>query len=142
MAKFNIARALQDAVRSGGLPCKVLADGATVVIDNRTAYGPDAVVQCGATIDLDALTIAEPMIVVEVISPSSAKNDAAVKTPDYFSLPSVAHVLVVDPVKKLITKHSRGTGQLLSTEFLRVGQTVQLDPPGIEFPVADCFADL
>jgi len=141
VVKANVFRCLQDAVRARKLPCSVFTDGATVVIDDTTTYGPGAVVQCGGTVDLDAVTVTNPTIIVEVSSPSSVKYDVALKMPDYFSLPSVAHVLLVDPVKKRIIKHSRGEAPQLLTELLTVSDTLRLDPPGLEFAVANCFAD-
>ena len=130
IVKLNIARALQDAVRRAGLPCAVFTDGMSVVINSDTTYEPDATMQCGSSVDLDATTIEKPMIVVEVISPSSAAEDTGGKLADYFTLVSVQHVLVVDPVRKIAMQHSRSDGAEIITRIVREGGGLQFDPPG------------
>jgi len=52
-------------------------------------------VQCGAPIDLDATTVPTPIILVEVLSPSTSGVDAGGKLFGYFQLPSVEHYLSV-----------------------------------------------
>ena len=44
--------------------------------------------QCGA-IDLDSLVLDDPVIVVEVLSPSSERADTGEKLSDYFSVASI-----------------------------------------------------
>jgi Uma2 family endonuclease len=41
--------------------------------------------------------VPNPVIVVEVSSPSTRKIDASLKMTGYFSLPSVHHYLIIDP---------------------------------------------
>ncbi|MEQ1576889.1 MAG: Uma2 family endonuclease [Hyphomicrobium sp.] len=141
IVKANVFRSLQDAIRNGGLPCSVFADGISVVINDKTTYEPEATVQCGVTVDLDSMVVEEPMIVVEVTSPSSEVRDHSSKLADYFTLPSIVHVLIVDPVKKLVIQHSRGTGADLLTRILRDGD-ITLDPPRVVVPVASFFVDV
>ena len=141
IVKANVFRSLQDAIRKANLPCSVFTDGIAVVINDKTTYEPDATVQCGATVDLDSMVAEKPMIVVEVTSPSSEVRDHSSKLADYFTLPSICHVLIVDPVKKLVIQHSRGIGADLLTRIIRDGD-IALDPPGIVVPVASFFADL
>ena len=139
IVKMNVARALQDAVRCAGLPCIVFTDGITVVVDKDTSYEPDAVVQCGASVDLDSLVCDKPMIVVEVTSPSSEKTDAAGKLADYMTLASVRHVLIVDPVRTLVVHHARGEGGEIATRLCRSGDTLDLKPPGLTVSAAELF---
>jgi Uma2 family endonuclease len=141
IVKGNITCALQDAVRRAGLSHAVFMSGISVVINDKTTYEPDASVQCGVTVDLDAMVAEKPMIVVEVTSPSSEVRDHSSKLADYFTLPSIVHVLIVDPVKKLVIQHSRGTGADLLTRIVR-DSDITLDPPGIVVPLASFFADI
>ncbi len=140
IVKLNAARVLQDAVRQAGLPCTVFTDGITVVIDDETAYEPDATVQCGTTLDLDTMVAEKPLIVVEVTSPTTERTDATGKLADYFTVPSIAHYLVVDPVRRLVVHHARGAGGSIDTRIVREGERLTLDAPGLELAAADLFA--
>jgi Putative restriction endonuclease len=55
-------------------PCTALVDGPQILTDEISAI-PDVVVTCTA-IDLSTPVIAEPVIIVEVMSPSSEADDA------------------------------------------------------------------
>jgi Uma2 family endonuclease len=141
LVKTNAVVALRLAVREAGAPCVVLGDGATVVIDETTAFEPDAVVQCGAPLDPDAVTADAPTIVVEVISPSSQGIDTNRKLDGYFRLPSVRHYLVVDPVRRTVLHYARGEEGRIETTRLVEGR-LRLEPQGLALEVADLFASL
>ena len=61
----------------------------TVVIDDDHSREPDAAVQCGVPTDLDSMVLEAPLIVVEVTSPSSERDDTGDKLVEYFSVPSI-----------------------------------------------------
>lgn len=134
--KFAIATALAAAIRRAGLNCHMLPDGMTVRIDERTAFEPDALVYCGDKLPGDAVAVPEPVIVVEVASPGTLSIDTGVKLEGYFSLPSVAHYLILDPERRVITHHARKA--TIETAIVRDGE-VRLDPPGLVFNARDAF---
>src|SRR5450631_2734453 len=70
--KHRVANALEAAIEVSGLKCHMLPDGATVRIDDHTAFEPDALVYCGDLLPDDTIIIPAPVIVVEVLSPSTA----------------------------------------------------------------------
>ena len=78
-----------------------------------------------------------PVIVAEVI-PSSRQVDLAIKLAGYFLLPSLARYLIVDPTRSLVLHHSR-TSDAILTRVVTEGAIV-LDPPGLEFALADVYA--
>jgi len=129
--KLAIHVALIGAVRTRGLPCHVMPDGMTVRISDATAYEPDALVYCGAEVPPSALEVPNPMIVVEVLSPSSQRIDALIKLPGYFRVPSIIHYLIVDPDQPLVIHHARGSEDTIITRIFHAG-TIPLAPPGIE----------
>lgn len=88
--KRAVFLALTNAVRCAGLPCTVLTDGVTVVIDDGHAREPDAAVQCGGDFNLDSVILEAPLIVVEITSPSSERDDTGEKLVEYFSFPAFA----------------------------------------------------
>ena len=136
--KFAVQKALDTAIRSGGLPCHMMPDGMTVRVDAATAYEPDALVYCGPKVARAALEIPNPIVIVEVLSPSTQHIDMGAKLAGYFRLPSVAHYLIVDPTQPLILHHSRGEGDAIATRIVREG-TVALDPPGLTVAVGDVY---
>ena len=142
VVKGNVFRALQDAVRRAKLPCTVFTDGVSVVIDDETSYGPDTVVECGSALNLDSVTVANPLIVVEVTSPSSERQDTTSKAADYMTVASIAHVLIIDAAKKRVIHHERGLAGVFLTRSLREADTLRLTPPGIEVAVAALFEDV
>ena len=111
----------------------------TVRIDEATAYEPDALVYCGSKLSPAAIEVPNPIIVVEVLSPSTRHIDLSAKLVDYFRLPSVAHYLIVDPVSPRIIHHARDAGDTILTRSVTAG-TVVLDPPGLELALVDVYS--
>ena len=109
----------------------------TVRISARTAFEPDALVVCHSPSGLDTMEIPNPIVVVEVLSPSTAADDHGIKLDGYFSLPSVEHYLIVDPDRRVMIHHRRGR-DAIETRILRDG-LLRLDPPGLEAEVATFF---
>jgi Uma2 family endonuclease len=133
-SKLRVATALQDALVAAGLPCEVFTDGLAIKIDARTSYEPDASVVCGAPPSGDALTIDNPIIMVEVLSPSAAGIDHGRKLSGYFSVPerrTVSHSR-----SRPARRHSSQAGQwdAIETRVL-TGGVARLDPPGLEVAV-------
>jgi Uma2 family endonuclease len=136
--KHRAAVALENAVRVAGVPCEAFADGMSVQVDTDTVYEPDALVRCGEPVHDDTVKISDPLIIVEVISPSSRGYDTGAKLEDYFRLPSVHHYLVIDARKRSVIHHGRGEDGLIQTRIVRAG-TLDFSPPGITLALADLF---
>ncbi len=77
--KIEIYVALRDAIARRRAPCHVLPDGMAVRVNKSTIYEPDALVYCGPELPPDALLLENPMILVEVASPSASRNDVTHK---------------------------------------------------------------
>lgn len=137
-AKHSVALALEGGIKRAALPCHVFPDGMTVRIDDETAYEPDALVYCGARIDGDEVEVPNPIIIVEVLSPSTAGVDASTKLAGYFKIPSVQHYLMVDPTARLIIHHARQTDTTILTRIVTEG-AIDLTPPGLALDLADVF---
>ena len=137
--KAAVHAALLGDIRARGRPCHPLPDGMTIRIDDATAYEPDAVVYCGDKLASSAVEVPNPMIVVEVLSPSTRHIDLSAKLADYFRLPSVAHYLIVDPDKPRIVHHARSAGDTILTRIVSDG-SVKLDPPGIELTMSAVYS--
>jgi Uma2 family endonuclease len=136
--KAAVYVALMTAIRRNGVNCHALPDGMTVRIDETTAFEPDAVGYCGEEMDPAEIEVFNPVIVAEVLSPSTRHVDLSAKLAGYLRVPGIMHYLIVDPVQPLIVHHARQTGDAFLTRVVRDG-TISLDPPGMEITVAEVY---
>jgi Uma2 family endonuclease len=136
--KFVVCLALRRAIEVAGLDCEALIDGMAVRIDEDTVREPDALVRCGPELPGDTVELTDPVVVVEVVSPSSVGRDTGSKLEDYFRLPSVRHYLIVRTDRHSVTHHRHDDADLIQTRVLRSG-TLELAPPGIAVAVEDLF---
>ena len=136
--KAAVWRALDEVLRAARLPCEAYPDGMAVKVDDSVVYEPDALVRCGEPLLDDAVKVTDPMIVVEVLSPSTGHIDTGSKLEGYFGLPSLRHYLVVDTVKRFVLHYCRSEEGAHAVRVLRDG-ILALDPPGIEIEVRDLF---
>jgi Uma2 family endonuclease len=141
LVKYAVQTALNRAIAQAGLPSRMMPDGLTVRVDAATAFEPDALVYCGALIDLDAVEVPNPIVVVEVLSPGTKSVDTGAKLAGYVRVATVAHYLIVDPVKRFVIHHRRARGDLIETCIVTEG-ALDLTPPGLTLPVPELFADL
>ena len=148
LVKLAAAQALQEAAAAAGLPCQVFPDGMAVRIDEGTVYEPDASLRCGPKLAGDEVELPDPMVLVEVLSPSSRAQDSGAKLEAYFRLPSVRHYLIVNTATRTVIHHARGaagSGGPIATRIHGgegAGGELRLDPPGIVLRPADFFARL
>ena len=136
--KLSAAMALQEGLKRAGLSCEAVTDGLTIEIDARTAFEPDASVLCGPRRSNDTTAVSDPVVVVEVLSPTTAAIDHGRKLSGYFSLPSVEHYLILDPERRVVIHHKRASGDAIETRVLSEG-AAKLDPPGFEVAVEALF---
>jgi Uma2 family endonuclease len=131
--------ALRHAIERAGAPCHAVPDGMTVRISARMAFKPDALVYCGERLPPRTTEVPSPVIVVEVLSEGTEARDHGVKLAGYFSLPSLAHYLILDAESRTAIHHRRGQGDVIETRIVTNG-SLRLDPPGLEIAVEELFA--
>jgi Uma2 family endonuclease len=136
--KDAVRLALKTAIARAAVPCHAVGDGMTVRIDNHTAYGPDGLVYCGERSKRGSLTVPNPVIIVEVLSPTTSHTDTSAKLIGYFKLPSVHHYLIIDPDASSVEHHSRAADGSVSGHTVTSGP-IQLDPPGLSLDVSEFF---
>jgi Uma2 family endonuclease len=127
--KGNAYAALRSAF--AGTPCQALVDGPQILTDEISAI-PDVVVTC-APLDLSTPVIAEPALIVEVMSPSSEPDDAGRKWFSYRQIPGLKHHLVLSQDERVVQVHSRA-GDLWRERFVSSG-VVELDDPPVRLDV-------
>jgi Uma2 family endonuclease len=139
--KSELWLALRNAIRDASLPCEAIADGMSVRVADDTVYEPDVLVRCGAPLAGTTLALADPVVVVEVLSPSTRGRDSGAKLEDYFRLPPVRHYVLVRTDVRSVIHHFRAADGQIRTNIHR-GGAVSFDPPGIHIDLDAIFETL
>ena len=135
--KGEVYLALRRAVAAGGLSCEVLMDGPTIEVGDSD-YEPDAIIRCGADpLSGEVLSVPDPVVIVEVLSPTTRRIDVSQKLADYFRLPTVQHYLILFADRVQAIHHRRGIDRI-ETRVVTEGQIV-LDPPGVSVPLSELY---
>jgi Uma2 family endonuclease len=132
--KTNVGAALKAALAERG--CTTFVDGAQIVTDEISAI-PDVVVTC-APLNHATSVVAEPTIVVEVMSPKSEADDTGRKWQAYQKIASLRHYILLSQDQRLVNVHSRA-GDLWRERFLDAG-VVELDDPPVRLAIDDVYA--
>ena len=83
-------------------PCEVAAEAGVIPVNRRHSwYKADLIVTCTPGNFKDQF-IAEPVLVIEVLSPSTSAGDFNRKLPDYQQIPSMRDILLVSGMERLI----------------------------------------
>ena len=123
-----------------GRTCEPFGADTAVVTPNGNVRLPDAGVDCGEA-DNDERTARDPVLVVEVLSPSTRDVDQRSKLEEYKALPTMQYILLVDPERASATLWSRGAGGVWSDETISgMGATVSLPALDLALPFADLYA--
>lgn len=137
-AKFRAGRALQDAADAAGHTCQAYVNGPMIPVSDHRAYQPDAVMRCGPPLPPESMLIPDPLVVVEVVSPNTGRQDRVLKLEGYFAVPSLRHYLVVLLERRRVIHHRRvAPDTVIETRILSEDAAITLDPPGaLALPVA------
>ncbi len=137
--RVQIYNLLVAAIERSCVPYFAGPDGMTVRIGEDEAFEPDALVAPLPRPEGLDLEIPNPVLVVEVLSPSSVKRDLTDKVAGYSRVPSIEHYLVLDPEEHEVIWYRRAASGGLQPPITVGEGTLDLDPPGIALAVAEIF---
>ncbi len=80
-----------------GSPCQVFSEGMKVRIGDDTIVYPDVFVTCDRNFRSDEQVVTEPVLVIEVLSPSTQGYDRSMKFAFYRRLPTLREYALIDP---------------------------------------------
>jgi Uma2 family endonuclease len=99
-------------------PCRVFSEAGIALPDrNDTFYVADLAVSCEPLREEDRM-LRNPVLIVEVLSPSTGTADRQLKLADYRRIPSVEEILLIDSQSAFADVHRRD-GDRWFTELLR-----------------------
>ena len=135
----NLLAALH--VRLRDKPCKAAGPAMRVpTVEGRFRY-PDALVTCNPPVDARSPDIPDPVVIFEILSPSTEHDDKTTKLVEYRSMPSVQRYVMIEQTETLMTVIAR-TPTGWSIDTLDDTGTLHMPEIGIEVPVSELYEGL
>lgn len=110
-------------------PCEAFAGDMRVKISERGDYTyPDVVVTCGEPVfeDAELDTLLTPVVIIEVLSPSTERNDRGRKFTSYRQLPSLQEYVLVAQDRPNVEHYLREGDHWILSEYADLDATVLL----------------
>jgi Uma2 family endonuclease len=134
----NLAVALANAFKP---PCRVATEAGILRPDRDDSYYvADLGVTCGPPADARQW-LPEPILIVEVLSPSTEDHDRGHKVPDYREIPSLQEILLVSTEQRRLELWRRA-GDHWRVEDLIGDATVRLESCNASIPLATIYANV
>jgi Uma2 family endonuclease len=134
----NLLTALHVALRRRD--CDVHGSNLKVVSPAGMVTYPDVFVRCGP-LDDEAIECADPVVVFEVLSPSTRSEDLVRKRWAYQAIPTLAHLVYIDAgrVEVEIATHAPD-GRWWSVFLHGLGDQLRLEALGVDLRLGDVYA--
>lgn len=140
MVVIRVARLIGNHLEGSG--CRVFSESTKVRLSDDTVFLPDVFVTCQRT-KPDSSTIADdPVLVIEVTSPSTSDYDHGTKFAHYRRLASLAQYVMIDPVNRTVESYLRNTDGSWQLSEAVTGAQITFSPIELTLAVADVFSDL
>ncbi|HWK89648.1 MAG TPA: Uma2 family endonuclease [Longimicrobium sp.] len=137
----NISGMLYSRLRGG--PCRVLGQGMLLKPKHaENAFLPDVLVVCGQPQieHRHADLLMNPVLLIEVLSPSTADYDHGKKWENYRRIPTVQDYLLVSQDRPRVERYTRhGDGLWLFSETAGVDGEIRLDSVNAALPLAEIY---
>ncbi len=129
-------------VQLRGRKCQPFSADTAVRIPSGNIRYPDFGVDCGPFVD-KSMTASEPALVAEVFSPSSRLFDCTEKLEEYKSVPSLAHIILIDPEWPQARYWWRDVeGSWQSRRETGLDAVIELAALELKVPLADLYTGL
>jgi Uma2 family endonuclease len=134
----NVVGAIRLGLRA---PCRVLSEvGIVVPLREDSFYQADVAIVCGP-FSPDSRGIGDPVVILEVLSTSTAGRDRGVKLADYRLIGSVRDIVLIAS-DRMRVEHWRRIGQEWTVANLRESDRIALPSVGSEIAVAALYDGL
>lgn len=136
----NFGRRLSEALDEHPT-CTVGVEEAIAVLgSDYDCYVADLAVTC-VPHEPDQRLTPEPVVIVEILSPSTENHDRKVKLPDYRAIPSVQAIVLVDQERYYCEVHHRQDGSRWLVDLLREPDArLRLPVIGFDQPLSVLYA--
>jgi len=138
----RLGRTLGNALASR-TGCSVLPEvGIALGSADNTFYEADLAVSC-EPLTRGRYFLTEPVLVIEILSPSIENHDRKNKVPDYRRIPSVREIVLVDQDRPYVEVLRRiDAGRWQSDILQGLDAVLRLDAVPLELDLADLYRDI
>ena len=133
----NLNAALKS--RLTGKPCRALGSSVKIEVVGRIRY-PDLFVVC-TPVPRGTYIVRDPVVVFEILSPSTSHTDLVLKTAEYQATPSIKHYVILEQTHAGAQVFSR-RGDNWIAETVKDDDVLRLPEIGIEIPLPEIYADV
>ena len=137
----NVASGLRPGVRSKG--CQVFMEDVRLAVQDDFHYTyPDVMVSCDPGDRRDPYLVRQPVLIVEVLSASTAEYDRSRKFNQYKKIPSLRHYILVSQTAWVLEWFRRDeAGQWIYTVLSDPGDVLEILDLDLRLPLADVYDD-
>jgi Uma2 family endonuclease len=122
-------------------PCRAVVEAGVVREDRRDMFFvADVGVTC-ASYDPRRQHMQDPILLIEILSPSTERHDRRVKLPAYQGIGSVQEILLLAADEAYAELHRRH-GDLWVIQIIPAGGSLRLDSVGIEVSLVELYEGL
>jgi Uma2 family endonuclease len=137
----NILAYLRQALRGSG--CRAYGSDMGLKTNENTTRYPDVTIHCGnpyAVENADARELSNPVVIFEVLSPSTVTIDQGVKLQEYELIASLRTIVFVDAHAETVRIAERIGPHSWRNELIGVPIDVELPSLGVTIPKEEIFA--
>jgi Uma2 family endonuclease len=133
---MNLAFALRQALRGTG--CRPFGSDMRIIANHTVRY-PDISVVCRHVDDREN-NIPDPILIMEVISPTTEREDRGRKKFDYFATPSIQQYAIIEQDARRVDLYTR-TDTSWTDEIVEGDAVLKLSSIGVEISLDTVYED-
>lgn len=133
----NLVRALEDRLRG---PCQPFRGDLKVIVAGRVRY-PDAVVTCSPIGPNDDI-VPDPVVVFEILSPSTAGVDRIAKNEEYRRTPSIQRYVMLEQDRIAATVFAREGERWTGSVLAGADAVLAMPEIGVDLRLSEVFRNL
>lgn len=137
----NISVSLRASLRGQG--CQVFIESVRLEAREKSYYTyPDVVVSCDPVDRHDPYMVRQPLLIIEILSPSTAEYDRTTKFDNYQKMPSLRHYLLISQAAWIVEWFRRDeAGQWIYTLLTGPDTTLEIPDLGLVLPLRELYED-
>lgn len=122
-------------------PCRVVSQAGIVRAEyNDRYYQADVAITCTPATP-GGRPVPQPVVVFEVLSPSTTARDVAIKLPDYQEISSIQEIVIVSTQNRRVEHWRRDGSRWVALAIVGEG-TIDLACLGISMPLPELYANV